>query len=223
MELENVLLFLRYTVPMSAPHRTYHTDVKFAAFWGLLPEDIAQLIPKSTLSDMRRRDPSYIWGSDFAAIVERMDLMKEIAKSRATLKAATTVLCIVHLVRSIGVPFHHIPKVKDPEVREKILATLERLKGHLPLEALLKLLGLTRSQFHAWSRNLFACTGSPHSLCRKVYPNQLTRSEIAVIREAFSDPAHLHWPAASVAWNSSIAASFQPTFRLSLATLGSWV
>ena len=182
---------------MSERHRSYHT----AAYCDMLPEDIARQIPKSTLADVRRRDPSYLWGSEWAGVVREMDLMREIAQCRAALKTATAVLRVVHRLRSLKVPFQRVAKVKDPEVRKNIVTTVERLKGCLPLEKILRLLGLTRSRFSSWSRNLFVCIGSPRSLCRKAYPSQLSRSEVNVIRPAFSDPAHLHWQEMSVAWH----------------------
>jgi len=190
-----------YNWCMHEHHRTYDTAVRTAAYCDMLPEDIARQIPKSTLSDMRRRDPSYLWGGEWAGFIREMDLMREIATCRAALKTASAVLRVVHLVRSLKVPFHRVAKVKDPEVRKKIVTTVERLKGCLPLEKTVRLLGLTRSSFSSWSRNLFACISSPRSLCRKAYPNQLTHSEVNIIRAAFSDPAHLHWPAISVAWH----------------------
>jgi len=190
-----------YTPGMITVRRTYHTNIKIAAFTGILPDDIARLIPRSTLSQMRRQDPSYYFGAEYASLIEQMELLKEIARSRTALKTASAVLRIAHLVRSLKVPIERVKKIRAPETRARIVQRVQRLKYLLPLPRILKLMGLTSSRYAAWSRNTFACIGSPLSMCRRVYPNQLSRAEVNTIRAAFTAREAQYRPAVFVAWD----------------------
>ena len=205
---------------MLTVRRTYHTNIKMAAFTGILPDDIARLIPRSTLSQMRRQDPSYHFGAEYAALIEQMELLKEIARSRTALKTASAVLRIAHLVRSLQIPVQGIKHIKAPELRAKIVTAVERAKAVLPLAHILKFFGLTHSRIRAWSRNTFSCIGSPRALCRRVYPNQLTRAEVNTIRTAFTAREVQHWPAVSVAWDlvnrGKISANVQTITRYAM-------
>ena len=181
-------------------YTSYHTNVFLAAHCGVLPEEIRRIIPRSTLCAMRKGDPSALFGLDVEDLPERVELVKEIVRHRSALTVATTVVRLAHLIRSLGVPIERIKRIKNPELRARIAQTVQRLQAILPRARIARLLGVSAFRLRSWSRNALACLGSPRSLCRRVYPNQLTVKEVSVIRKGFADPRFAHWPAVSVAW-----------------------
>ena len=181
--------------------RTYHTDVKIAAAIGCLPLNLRKAIPKSTLHGFRSRDHSSCVGAEYSQVLAHAALLREIASCRAALAVASAVIRLVHLVRSLGVSFDSVSRIKVPEWRGKVVALVHRLSGTLSRDRLLSILGLSRSRFSSWARRNADCRSSPISLCRRSYPNQLTSKEVRTIKTAFSDPAFAHWPLSSIAWS----------------------
>jgi transposase InsO family protein len=184
----------------SSLRRSYHSDFIAAAKAGVLPAHLYSRIPKSTRHGFRRRDLSSLvtLGDDqVLALIKELHALRD---SKRTLSILSAVIRISDLVRSLGISFSAIPRVRRPDLRRKILDLVNRLSIKLPKDKVLSLLGLSHSRFSSWSRNILPCRSSPLSLCRRSYPNQLTKDEVRSIKSAFSDPADFHHPAGSVAW-----------------------
>lgn len=163
---------------MASPlRRSYHSDFIAAAKAGVLPAQLYSRIPKSTLHGFRRRDLSSLVTLEDDQVLALIKELHALRDSKRTLSVLSAVIRISHLVRSLGISFSAIPRVKRPDFRRKILDLVSRLSIKLPKDKVLSLLGLSRSRFSSWSRNILSCRSSPLSLCRRSYPNQLTKSE----------------------------------------------
>ena len=90
-----------------------------------------------------------------------MDLMKDIAQSKAALKTAKAVLRIASFARSIGLPFHGIAQIKSPELKTTIVAFAERISDLIPKNKVLALLGVPQRRFAVWKKGQKLCPSSP--------------------------------------------------------------
>ena len=103
-------------------------------------------------------------------------------------------------MKTLGIPFKAVSRIKDPVHRRKVLDLVGRLAVTLPRRKILSLIGLSASRFASWSRQRAVCSSSPLALCRRSGPHQLTVPEVRAIKRQFSNPAFLSWPAVSIAW-----------------------
>jgi hypothetical protein len=158
-------------------------------------------IPKSSRHRFIHSDYSNLYGSELSSLFENMELIKQIAASKAALSTARAVLRIASFARSLAVPVERIRKVKSPEVKRRVVAFVERLSSLMPTKKILRFLKLPPSTFSAWRRGRKLCPSSPLDRCRKSYPHQLSASELRIIRKVFSSPEHASWPASSIAWS----------------------
>lgn len=185
---------------MPSTRRSYHSDLKIAVQLDILPSTFVRSIPRSSMHRFRKSDYSNLVGSELSQVVENLDPLKEVAKSRAALKTAGAVLRIASFTRSLGLPLGSISTIKIPALKESVVDFVERLSDMLPRKRILRLLGLSPERFRAWARGKYHCPSSPLDRCRKTHPHQLTVSELRMIRKAFKDPMFSSWPASSIAW-----------------------
>ncbi len=60
---------------------------------------------------------------------------------------------------------------------------------------------IDRSTIWRWKNQVFnKCLTSPLQLCRRVYPNQLTKGEAQMIKEMLTDQEFKYWPINSIAY-----------------------
>jgi transposase InsO family protein len=180
--------------------RSYHSDLKLAVQVGILPDKALAGIPKSSRHRFTHSDYSSLYGAELSSLFENLDLIKEIAASKAALSTARVVLRIASFARSLAVPVERIRKVRSPEVKRSVVAFVERLSSLMPTKKILRFLKLPPATFSAWKRGRKLCPSSPLDRCRKSYPHQLSLPELRTIRKAFSSPEHASWPASSIAW-----------------------
>ena len=67
------------------------------------------------------------------------------------------------------------------------------MKSTLSLQKTLNLFQITVTQFRSWSRNR-VCVSSAYALCRRIYFNQLTETEVRIIKKQLTNPEYIHWP-----------------------------
>jgi len=190
----------RVSIMPTTAHRSYHTDLKLAVQIGVVPETLLGSIPRSSRHRFVHSDYSKIYGAELSALFENMELMKEIAQSKAALKTATAVLRIASFVKALGLPFHEVTRVRSPELKKTVVSFVERISNLMPMDKALKLLGLPQRRFVAWKKGQKLCPSSPLDRCRKSYPNQLSLPELRSIGKFFRMPEFRSWPAVSIAW-----------------------
>jgi putative transposase len=65
----------------------------------------------------------------------------------------------------------------------RILRAIDQARACIPLRALLRLLRLSPSRFHAWRRRHTVCALDDQSSCPRTSPHRLTSSEIRAIED----------------------------------------
>ena len=179
---------------------SYHSDLKLSVKLGILPKDIQNSIPRSSLHRFKNADYSGLIGLEYSYVLENLELLKEIARSRAALKTATTVLRIASFMKSIRVFPGQATSIKIPELKERLARFVDKMADRIPRVQILKLFGLSQDRFRIWAKGIKICPSSPLDRCRKSCPHQLSRSELQIIARAFRKSETSHWPASSIAW-----------------------
>jgi len=76
--------------------------------------------------------------------------------------------------------------------RDTIVSTIDRVKGSIGLSRALRAFFISYQQYYAWKKKV-QCKVSPFTLCRKLYPHQLTTKEVDTVKGYLKDPKYLNW------------------------------
>jgi transposase InsO family protein len=123
---------------------------------------------------------------------EILTLRRRVQKLAALLRLAL-VLLHVSGFRLIG---ERLPDGRD---KLRILRALDQARACVPLRALLRLLRLSPSRFHAWRRRHTVCALDDQPSCPRTSPHRLTPSEIRVIEDLVTSPEYRHVPTGTLA------------------------
>jgi transposase InsO family protein len=102
------------------------------------------------------------------------------------------------LVRLLGVRLDS-QRVPSGEAKSAILAAIGRAKKRIPLAVALRVLGLSRSRYHAWLRLEQSCRLDDRSSCPHAVPTQLTRQEVATVQQMATAMEYRHMPIRALA------------------------
>ena len=118
---------------MSNQRQSYHSDFKLAVQLDCVPSNILSRIPRSSRHRFKYSDYSTLYGSELSSLFENMDLIKEIAQSKAALHTARAVLRIASFVRLCPQAVVVLAEIKDSRVsrhsRTRILSLVTRAKA----------------------------------------------------------------------------------------------
>ena len=90
-------------------------------------------------------------------------------------------------------------RLPDGPDKLRILRAIDQARACIPLRALLRLLRLSPSRFHAWRRRHTVCALDDQSSCPRTSPHRLTPSEIRVIEDMVTSPEYRHVPTGTLA------------------------
>ncbi len=86
----------------------------------------------------------------------------------------------------------------DQASRRRLLAAIDRARAVLPLRAVLRIIGVSPSRYHAWKRE--SPCGLDNALrCPRSAPHQLTPTECTAIQEMVTSEEYRHVPTATLA------------------------
>lgn len=179
---------------------SYHTDLKLAFQLGLIPVELIKRIPRSTRYRFKTTDYSTLVGTEYSAIIDNLEFVKNILSSRSTIAVASAFLRIISLLRFLSLPLTDLHKSKNIDNRTRIVKRVISASRYIPLGTILNFLKLSPRRFINWKNNAIPCLSSPLGRCRRSTPSQLANNEVLAIRKAYSNPETVHWPSISVAW-----------------------
>jgi transposase InsO family protein len=122
---------------------------------------------------------------------EVLKLRRRVQKLAALLRLALALLRISHFTLAS----ERLPDGRD---KQRIMEAIDQARACIPM-ALLRLLRLSPSRFHAWRRRHMACTLADQSSCPHTSPHRLTPSEIRVIKDMVTAPDYRHVPTGTLA------------------------
>jgi hypothetical protein len=88
--------------------------------------------------------------------------------------------------RAVGFSLTH-QRLPDGRAKQQILRAVDQARTCMPLRALLRLLRLSPSRFHAWQRQ-DTCALDDQSSCPRASPHRLTPAEVRAVEELVTSP-----------------------------------
>ena len=157
--------------------------------------DLKSTIPRSTLSNWKRKDISRIIGCDSPSGNE-ISLLKEIAKCKKLLRAAKA---LYYLFNTISFLFKYADNKEELLKLNKttILDTIEKTQAILGTKRILKSMGISCSKLYYWIEKK-KCQNSIFQLCQSRHPNQLLPVEVDVIQKYLLEERFKHWSSLSI-------------------------
>ncbi len=154
-------------------------------------------VPRSTARGWLGAAPPVVISLEGAALTEPA-LRQEILRLRRRVqKLAALLRLVLALLRASRFTLwrERLPRGCD---KMRILRAVDRARGCIPLRALLRVLGLSPSRFHAWRRQ-DACALDDQSACPRTSPHRLTRADVLAIEEMVTSPDYRHVPTGTLA------------------------
>jgi transposase InsO family protein len=129
---------------------------------------------------------------------DRVRLQKEVLalrRGRQRLLALLRLMVVLWKVSGFSLSGLRFP---DQASRLRLLQAIDRAQAVLPLRAVLRIIGLSRSRYHAWKRDP-PCGLDDVVICPRSAPQQLTPSECTAIKEMVTSEEYRHVPTATLA------------------------
>ena len=155
-------------------------------------------VPRTTAVGWLRGEQREVVSLDVVDKSE-VDLQAEVLKLRRRVRILGTVLgLLLALLRVSGFKLDG-KRLPEGEDRDGLKRAVERARAVLPLRAVLRVLHLSPSRFHAWAAVSDACCPDSGDRCRRRAPNQLTPNEVGTIRDMVTAPEYRHVPTTRLA------------------------
>lgn len=176
-------------------YNSYHTNLILLHHFDCLSVELKSVIPRSTLSNWKKKDIAGIMGCSHFSDSD-ISTLKAIAKSKKLLKAAKA---LYYLFRAISTLVRQAENKATLLRTNKllILHTIEKVKPVLGLKRIIGALGLSQAKLYYWLEKQ-KCKKSIFQLCQKRHPNQLLPGEVKMIKQYLLDEQFRNWSSLSV-------------------------
>jgi putative transposase len=155
-------------------------------------------VPPSTARGWLGTAPTVVVSLEVADLTE-LELRQEVLTLRRRVqKLAALLRLALVLLRVSGFTLSG-ERLLDGRDKLRILRAIDQTRACIPLRALLRLLRLSPSRFHAWRRRRTACALDDQSSCPRTSPHRLTSSEVRVIEDMVTSPEYRHVPTGTLA------------------------
>jgi transposase InsO family protein len=155
-------------------------------------------VPPSTARGWLGTAPTVVVSLEVADLTE-LELRQEVLTLRRRVqKLAALLRFALVLLRVSGFTLSG-ERLLDGRDKLRILRAIDQARAGIPLRALLRLLRLSPSRFHAWRRRRTACALDDQSSCPRTSPHRLTPSEVRVIEDMVTSPEYRHVPTGTLA------------------------
>ena len=155
-------------------------------------------VPPSTARGWLGTAPTVVVSLEVADLTE-LELRQELLTLRRRVqKLAALLRRALVLLRVSGFTLSG-ERLLDGSDKLRILRAIDQARAGIPLRALLRLLRLSPSRFHAWRRRRIACALDDQSSCPRTSPHRLTPSEVRVIEDMVTSPEYRHVPTGTLA------------------------
>ena len=182
---------------------SYHTEIKYLARENLLATEVCGLIPRSNIWRWKRESSDKYKSFDLNLKGSQdYELIRSFSQNK---NAKRIYSCFVRLGKSFIDLAHGIPKFhkRVQELKIPVVKIIERVKKSLGLNNVLRVFNISVSAYRQWSLETFtSCFHSIVNRCNRIYPTQLSSSEISKLKEKLLDPSNQYWPISSIAFAS---------------------
>lgn len=184
-------------------YNSYHTHLKCLARENLLSKEISIQIPRSNIWRWKN-EPSDKYQS-FDLNLRASDDYEVIRSFSQSRKAKRIFSAYVRLSKFFVDLAHGIPKFHKHVVagKQQAVRIIERVKGELGLRNVLRAFNISVHTFRQWKLDTFtSCFNSFVNRCNRIYPTQLSKPEITLMKEKLTDRSYQYWPISSIALGS---------------------
>ena len=179
-------------------HRTYDTrfrhliretgDVQLAIQGG---------VPRSTARDGSRASTTNVVTLDVVR-KSTLELEREVVVLRKrNAKLIAVLRLLVALMSILGITLAR-RRITDGAGKKRLLRAVERSRNALSLRVALRILGLSSSRYHSWSREE-DCALDDVSSCPRSHPQQLSSDELRVVKDMATSQDYRHVPTGTLA------------------------
>ena len=168
----------------------YHPYLLVAFYINCLPENILQIIPRSTKYDWDKREIQNSFGYDW--FLENKDLfhtLQLVAINKKLLKINKAFLSIIAIKRFMKVNAAGI-KAGRILMKTVVIKNIQKVAATIEVRQALKYLSLNFQQYAKLKRNI-GCVSSIFNLCKIKHPSQLLQKEIEAIKTYCLEPRNV--------------------------------
>jgi putative transposase len=122
-----------------------------------------------------------------------IQLQQEVLRLRALVGKLTALVRVLLVVFRMSGYSLNQARFPDGSHKRGLLRAIDRSRSALPLRSVLRVIRLSASRFHAWSREE-QCGLDDRSSCPRSSPQQLTATEVSVIHELVTSEEYRHVP-----------------------------
>ena len=155
-------------------------------------------VPPSTARGWLGTAPTVVVSLEVADLTE-LELRQEVLTLRRRAQKLAALLRLALLLLRVSGFTLSGERLLDGRDKLRILRAIDQARACIPLRALLRLLRLSPSRFHAWRRRRTACALDDQSSCPRTSPHRLTPSELRVIEDMVTSPEYRHVPTGTLA------------------------
>lgn len=177
----------------------YHTHIKWLARDGLLSKAVLKQIPRSNIHRWKLEQPNKYQTFACGQGHCDYDLVKSFVVHKTARQIFAAYVRIIKMVVSLAhaLPgFHRLVK----EHSLQVVGMIKRVQPFIGLIRTLRLFNLSVPTFRQWSfQSITHCFESLTHSCNRVFPNQLSRPQVVLLKELLCDPKFQFWPVSSIA------------------------
>jgi putative transposase len=177
-------------------YNSYHTSIKQLAKRNKLPNKYSNHIDRSTLWRWRNENDDKYLGTELS----KVDLLEQFLDRKDSATVIRTYLKLTTTFSKILNSSSQFQKILSGN-KERFVRTVLRYQKQINLKLVLRLCRVSPSVFYHWKQQiLYKCPSSPIRLCRRIYSNQLTESEVSKIKDMLTNQRFRYWPVNSIAY-----------------------
>jgi len=149
-------------------------------------------VPRSTARGWLTKTTTEVVSLDVLEL-DTVQLQHEVIVLRRRIARLVSLLRLVVIVVKVsGVSFARV-RLSEGTTKLQLLRAIERSRSHLPLRAVLRVIGLSHARYHDWFRD-DRCGLDDRPSCPRSSPQQLTPHEINIIRDMVTSDEYRHVP-----------------------------
>lgn len=111
------------------------------------------------------------------------ELLDQVQCLQTRVKSQASIIALLMRVLSFRGGKLTLNRLPDGRHKSALLRTLGVATRSLGVDSALRIVGLSRSRYHAWRRRDVGCGLTDESSCPKSFPTRLTRDEVATMRD----------------------------------------
>lgn len=175
-------------------YNSYHTCIKQLARSNALPEKYTSFIDRSTIWRWKHESEDKYLGNELSNI----QVLQQFLERQESARVIKSYLKIAMALSGIFRKANQLRRILNQE-KNILVNVLHNCRSKIDIKIVLKLLKLSSSTYYHWKNQIqYPCKSSALSLCRRLYPNQLTEKETNQIKTLAMDQRFKYWPVSSI-------------------------